>query len=238
MYKNLIEYQKAYFSKLFDLTEVDFGYFTASDDLEYINSNSTIVTEVTDDAVASVCALLATNLHTTKIQFPREVVNFGDEDDVLYLIEYSNQQRELVSGVSFELVTEENYQQFKQVSSRLQCQEYGEEYKPLTNERYLNQDDYQMYLVKYNGEYVGEFIYINELKAVESIIIASAYQRRGIATTILELMSASFGPVYLSADTSSIKFYKQINGKVIDVYPVKNLYGNSRNLLMYISLCI
>lgn len=238
MYKKLIEYQKDYFDLLFDVTELDFGYFTQSADLEYINSNSIIVTEVTDDSVASVCSLLATNIHTTKIQFPRKLIDFGDEDDTLYLVEYTHQNKPIRTDVSIELVTEQNYQQFIELSNKLQVQEYGELYKQQANADYLNQNQYQLYVVKVGDELVGEFIYIPQLFALESIIILKQYQRQGVASSSLELITNQNKVVYLSADNSSIKFYERINAKIIDCYEVKNLYGSSRNILMYISLCI
>lgn len=238
MYNSVIEYQHAYFKKLFDLTELEFGYFTQSDDLEYINSNSIIVTEVTGDVVASVCSLLATDVYTTKIQFPRDVIEFGDEDDTLYLIKYDVKRISVDDKLSLELVTAENYQQFIELSSKLQVQEYGQPYKQNTNQAYLNQASYQMYMIKYGDCYVGELIYIEELRAVESIIIDRDYQRMGIGHQTLEVLAAKNGALYLSADLSSIGFYRKIDGSIIDSYLVKNLYGNARNLLMYISLCI
>lgn len=238
MYKTLIEYQTDYFNQLYDVTEVDFGYFSQSEDLDYINSNSIIVTEVTDDAVASVCALLATGIYTTKAQFPRQLIEFGDEDDSLYLIEYTNQSREIKADLTIELVTVENYHQFLELSAELQIQEYGELYKQHANATYLNQNRYQLYVVKLGSQLVGEFIYIPTLKAVESLIILKQYQRLGVASSALELVTKQFGTIYLSADSSSIRFYERINGQIIDRYDVRNLYGNSRNILMYINLCI
>lgn len=235
MYNNIIEYQKKYLSKLFDTVETDFGYFTQSTDLEYINSNSIIVTEVTADTVASVCALLVSNIHTTKIQFPRLSLEFGDEDDCLYLIKYDNQKLSINPKVSIEVVDSTNYDSFIKLSNELQIQEYGSLYKSDANSEYLNQSVYKMYMVKVEDAYVGEFIFMEELQAVESIIVSQDYQRQGIGIAILELITAMHGSIYLSADNSSIGFYKKINSQIIDEYHVRNLYGNARNLLTYIT---
>ncbi len=239
MFKNYIEYQQAYFTQLYDVTSVDFGYFTQSADGDYINANSITVTEVTDDFVASVCSLLATNIHTTKLQLPTGIIEYGDERDNLSLIKYQNIGRELDNQVTIELVTIDNYSQFTELSNQLQTQEYGTPYKVNTNNQYLDQSKYQMYIICYKHEYIGEFTYIPSLSSVESIILLKDYQRRGIMTNCLELITTKLSSqIYLSADNSSIGFYQKIDCQIIDQYPVVNLYGNSRNILMYLSLCI
>lgn len=238
MYKNLIEYQYQYFSKLYQQVDLDFGYITQSDDLEYINSNSIIVTEVRDDVLTSVCSLLATNIHTTKIQMPAHLIEFGDEEDSLYLIKYQAQDFDVNADVEFVAVTASNFSEYIELSNQLQIQEYGKLYKVEANNNYLEQNDYQMFMIKYKNQFIGEFTYINELKAVEALIVLKAYQRQGIGRVTLELVAKSMGELYLSADNSSIEFYRAIGAEVIDQYDVTNIYGNSRTLLTYLILCI
>lgn len=238
MYNNLIEYQQRYFSALYNMTDLEFGYVTQSPDLEYINANSIIVTEVIDDVITSVCSLLATNIHTTKIQIPRGVISVGDEEERLYLVRYqsvasvSDKQLEIIG------VDQSNYSKYLELSNQLQIQEYGKVYKTTANQWYLDQDRYQMYMISYQGQVVGEFIFIQQLQAIESLIILEQYQRQGIGHQALKLASKQFGPIYLSADNSSIDFYQAIGAEIIDHCDVTYIYGNSRNLLMYLSFCI
>lgn len=233
MYKNFVDYQTQYFENLFETTVVDFGYLTHSPDLEYINGNSIIVNSEAEDVLSSVCELLASGIHTTKIQFPRNLVDFGDEDDCLYLIKYTHQSK-CNNNVSIELVNSSNYQQYIKLSNKLQVQEYDELYKQYENEQYLTQNNYQMYMIKVQNKPVGEFCYIPKMCAVESLIIDDQYKRQGLGSAALELISIE-NDVYLSADSSSIAFYHKINSEVLDSYEVKNLYGSSYGLLMYIN---
>lgn len=235
MYKNFIEYQRQYFEHLFDTTVMDYGYFTQSADAEYINGNSIIIHTETEDVISSVCGLLACGIHTTKIQLPQSLVEFGDEQDCLYLVKYQHQNQRLNSAVTIELVDDNNYQQYIEISNKLQTQEYGSLYKTNENANYLQQDKYQMYIIKFLDVPVGEFCYIPQMQAVESLIIDQQYKHQGIGTAVLELITGEVQFVYLSADNSSIAFYQKINSQIIDSYPVNNLYGSSYGLLMYIN---
>lgn len=235
MYRSFIEYQQQYFSILFETTEFEGGYFTQSQDNEYINGNSIIVTDTTETTIESLCQLLATGIHTTKIQLPRDFVEYSDEKDCLYLVKYTNQNHQINTEITIELVDSNNYQQFLELSSQLQMQEYGSLYKEYENSIYLQQDNYEMYIVKYQGMAIGEFCYMPQLYAIESLIISQDFQRRGIGSTVIELASALFGPIYLSADNSSVNFYRKINCEIVDSYEVNNLYGSSYALLMYLN---
>lgn len=239
MFKNILDYQHQYFQKLYNTNEFKGGFFTESNDLEYINGNSIIVTEVTSETVASVCHLLTFCPNIVKVQFPTGVIDVYDELDCLRLIEYKHNGSELSVEIDIELVTKDNYSQFISLSNQLQIQEYDAIYKKDANENYLSQAEYQMYMVKYKDKYVGEFIYVEKLQAVESIIILSEYQRRGIMRNCFELITTRLAPtIYLSADNSSIEFYNKLDVKVLDELTVNNIYGNSRNVLMYLTLGI
>lgn len=239
MFNKILEYQYSYFKELFDTTDLEFGFFTNSDDQMFINGNSIIVTEAKDDILASVCLLLSQINSICKVQLPEGIIDVYDERENLYLIEYRNQSKQVSDKVQIELVTSENFQQFLTVSRELQIQEFDSVYKEHFNQRYLNQSNYQMYLIIYEQKVVGEFIYIPCLAAVESIIITSKYQRRGIMSECLELITSTLNnKIYLSADNSAIDFYYKVNAQIIDQMVVNNLYGNSRNLQMFISLSI
>lgn len=239
MFNNILDYQKLYFQKLYDVNEFECGFFTQCNDLEYINGNSIIVTEVTSETVASVCHLLSFCPNIVKVQFPTGILDIYDELDCLRLIEYKHKGTEMSGDIDIELVTTNNYSHYIDLSNKLQVQEYDAIYKEDSNKNYLEQSDYQMYMVKYKGKYVGEFIYIESLQAVESIIILSEYQRRGIMRSCFELITIRLATtIYLSADNSSIKFYDKLDVKIIDELTVNNIYGNSRNLLMYLTLNI
>ncbi len=236
MYNNVLEYQKQILNCMHNTIEFEGGYFTNSDDLEYINSNSIIGVEATKDIVASICVLLANDIYTTKIQLPTAVHSFGDELDTLYLIAIDSKLK-LLENVTIKQVTENNYHQFLELSTKLQIQEYGSVYKQVANENLLEQNQYQQYIIEYNNQPVGEFVYIPRLKALESLIILEQYQKLGIGTSALELIRMQTdGPLFVSSDNSSIDFYRNLNCTIVDNQDVTNLYGTPRNLLVYLSL--
>lgn len=236
MYKNVLEYQKQILSCMHDTVEFEGGYFTNSDDLEYINSNSIIGVEATSDIVASICVLLANDIYTMKIQLPKAIQDFGDELDTIYLVAI-DQMLKVNDDVTIKLVDKTNFDQFIEISNKLQIQEYGSVYKQHANDQLLNGNDYLQYIIEYKHQPVGEFVYIPHLNALESLIILNEYQKLGIGTSVLELIkSAKNIELFVSADNSSIEFYKKLNCTIIDQLEVVNLYGTPRNLLMYLSL--
>ncbi len=235
MFNNVIEYQKQYFKCLYNVTKFEGGYLTSSEDLEYINANSIIGVEATSDLVASICILLAADIHTCRVQLPASIVPFDEDMDCLYLVNYEHQNLNCIPKIEIIEVTDQNFEQFKTLSYTLQCQEYGKEYKKITNDNLLQQNKYCQFMIKYNDVLVGEFIYIPQLSSLESLIIDKKFQGKKIGTAVLEQMSKQTS-IYLSADNSSIGFYKKINSRILDETSIVNLYGNSRNLIMYLSL--
>lgn len=236
MYNNVLQYQKAYFSLLFDGGEFDNGFYTIHCDKQYINGNSIVIDSASEDLFPKLYLLLNAIPTIIKLQFPVDIIEMYDERDELFLIEYQHQRRKRRDDVDIELVTEKNYKQYINLSSNLQVQEFGELYKSQFDSQYLNQDNYQMYMIKSSAGYIGEFIYMPNLKSVESIIVAKDYQRQGIMSTVLELLTANGQGIYLSADNCSIGFYKKVGATIIDSLQVNNIYGTSHNLIMYLSL--
>lgn len=235
MFNNVIEYQRAYFNYLYDVTEFNGGFLTTSQDLEYINANSIIGVEAAENIVASICILLANNIYTTKVQLPSTLIPFEDDIETLYLLRYKHRQQIGLPDIELVLVDSSNFAKFKILTEQLQIQEYGKEYKANATNQILNQTNYHQYMIKFKGEFIGEFIYIPELFSIESLIIDKRYQRKGIGTKVLELMAQNYD-LYLSTDNSSIEFYQKINAQIIDQTTVANLYGSPQNLLMYLSL--
>lgn len=239
MFNSVLDYQQQYFKTIFNFHRFSHGYYTQSQDLEYINSNTIVVGDDSAEALYEVCSLLTERVYACKIQLPQISVVPADELDTISLIKYTKTGMEIDPVIGITLVDEMNYVTYNNLSKQLQIQEYGKEYKKMHNNDYLNQTTYQLYLIKYGDECVGEFMYIPSLNAVEEIIILSKYQRLGIMRNCLELISKDLSEtIFLSADRSSIGFYQRINCQIIDQIDVLYLYGSPRNLLMYLSLSI
>ncbi|WOO87637.1 hypothetical protein RZE82_01460 [Mollicutes bacterium LVI A0039] len=238
-FSSVVEYQRQYFTKLYNVTNFASGYYTTSNDPEYFNANSIIGVEKSATLSSDIYELLAQGVETAKIQVPSGVLNFADEYDQISLISYEYQQSPISDEIEIHLVTEQNYLEYLKLSCALQVQEYGKEYKQDANATYLNQQQYQMYIINYQGINVGEFTYIPQLQAVESIIILSEYQRQGVMSQCFEVITKQLSPkIFMSSDKSSIGFYQKLNCQIIDSIDVNYLYGNNRNLLMYLSLSI
>lgn len=239
MYNSVLEYQKQYLKQLHTLCDFEGGYYTQGQDLEYFDANMIVIDNRKMSSLTNTLELLADSLYTTKIQITDGLLDSYDASDTISLIKYQHLGNEINLKLEIELVTFDNYSEYLKLSNALQIQEFGREYKSIANEAYLEQTNYQMYLIKYNQTYVGEFTYIPSLYAIESIIILSDYQRLGIMTNCFELITSVLNQtVFMSADNSSIGFYSKIDCQVIDKVAVNYLYGNTRNLLMYLSLSI
>lgn len=239
MYKKLDKYLYNFYSNVYT-TEVEPGYYyTQCDDPEYINGNSIIIEELNEDVIYSICKLMSSSVNITHIQLPLNDKIEGDFDEELSLIAYEPQNIYINSEIEYEFVTSDNFDVYSELTNRLQTQEYGKVYKRNADLNYFNQNKYKMALVKCEGIYVGEFMYIPSLAIVESIIILKEFQRKGIMRSCLELFAIAENKVlYLTCDDDSRGFYKKINSKFIDSKKVTNLYGTNVELQMYLSLSI
>lgn len=234
---DVLKYQKAYFRLMHNINHFDYGYYTMSSDIEYLNSNSIICEEATEDAVASICMLLANGLESAKIQLPCNNIISSDYTDTLYLLQINsvisnNREVELIK------VDNANINQFIKLSNSLQIQEYGKIYKQNFNNSILNNRNIVHYMIKYKEQLVGEFVYLKQLNAIENLIILKKYHKLGIGRATLNELIFKYNSIMLSADNSSIDYYKQFDYKLIDSQSVDFLYGNKRTLLMYLTLCI
>lgn len=239
MYKNLDEYLNNFYSNVYITKGRLEYYYTQCDDPEYINGNSIIIEELNEEVIYSICELLSCSVNITHIQLPLNDKITGHLDEELSLIAYEPQNTTINTGVEYELVTSDNFEIYLELTNKLQTQEYGKVYKSNADLNYFKQSKYKMVLVKYNGVYVGEFMYIPSLAIVESIIILKEFQRKGIMRSCLELFATTEKKIlYLTCDDSSCGFYRKINTKFIDSKKVTNLYGNNIELQMYLSLSI
>lgn len=237
MFKSIEEYQKQYFEIVFDSQRFDYGYYSVCCDQEYINGNSIII-EKNDQFLISSIMLLLNKISTIKrIQLPGDVAEVPVDHESIALVKYVSNGMKVNGHVSYCLVTKDNYQNFLKVSNKLQKQEYGETYKTEFNNSYFKQQDYKFYMIMFDDIIVGEFMYIPSMNSIESIMILEEYRNRGIGRSVLELFSKLEGTeIYLSADNSSIGFYEKIGAQIVDKKQVVNLYGNSRNLIGYLSM--
>lgn len=237
MFKSIDEYQKKYFKVVFRANKFDYGYYSQCNDQEYINGNSVIINKGDEFLVSSIMLLLNEITTVKRIQIPSELIQVPISNEMVALIKYVATNSQINNQVNYRLVTEHNFTAFLEVSNKLQVQEYGDLYKLEFNDVYLKQQDYQLYAIEYQDIIVGEFMYIPSLKSIESIMLLDQYRNQGIGKTVLELFSKLENTeIYLSADDSSIGFYEKIGAQIVDKKQVVNLYGNSRNLIGYLSM--
>lgn len=237
MFKSIDDYQKQYFDTVFKAQPFDYGYYSESSDVEFINGNSIIIEKNDQFLIYSIMLLLNQVTTIKRIQLPFNMSEIPVSGELIALVKYKSRGIETINDVEYIQVTKNNFTLFLDVSSILQNQEYGDLYKSNFNNSYFEQNNYLFYMIKYQGNIVGEFMYIPSLKSIESIMILEKYRKQGIGSSVLEQFSKYENTeIFLSADDSSIGFYEKINAEIIDEKSVINLYGNSRNLIGYLSM--
>lgn len=236
---NVYEYQKEYLKSLFTITDFEFGYYTSCGDPEFYFGNTIFCSQLSEEVIAKIIELLVQGVNVCEVQFEIENVEFCDDFSTLYLLGYNKMEHSLKNNLTLQKVSYENFECFKQLSEKLQIEEYGKLFKQNTIANCLNLENCEFWMLYKDDIPVGEFEYFPQLKTVESIVIAKEYRKQGIGTDLLHLIGKQITDKYfLSADNDTIEFYQKNNFTIYDQKPVSHLYGNLKNLIMFLSLLL
>lgn len=234
---NVYQYQKQYLQSMFKVTDFEFGYYTSCDDPEFYFGNTIFCNQFSQQVIDSLLNLLVSGVNVCEIQFEKANLSFSDEHSNLYLLQAKDMMEKTNYDIEIQLVTAKNHHQFTKLSNILQIEEYGRLFKENIIKDCLKNKDVQFWMISKNGVPVGEFEYFPQLNTVESIVIAKKYRNQGIGSQLLSLISTQIAQnYYLSADDDSLNFYQKNNFVVLDEKPVSHLYGNLKNLIMFLSL--
>ncbi len=237
MFNSIFEYQKEVYERMYNMFSFKNGIFTCSTDSEYLNANCLIVNKMTQNLSNDITSIIIENPTIKRIQIPLSANTF-EANECLYLLKIDELEHKNLD-VSIIEVKQNTYEQYVRVSNSLQFQEYGKLYKENWDKAILKRKKCKQYLIKYKNEFVGEFVFLPDICAIESLIVLKQYQNNKIGSSALSLLiKQQKKSIYLSADNSSIDFYKQINAHILIVQDVKYIYGNSDNLLMQVSMAL
>lgn len=237
MFNTYKEYKQQYLKSVYNLKQYDCGYFTQSKDDEHLIANSVFVDQINEHTLLETYNLAAETGTITRIEIANQY-EYADEFNEYFLLEYSNEYKSgLDQKLDIMLVNENNIVQYQKMSDILQKQEYGSIYKSNMISEYLLQEKYQLFIVVYEDQFIGEFIFIPSHNIIESIILLKEFQGNGLGSKLLTLIGTKLtSKYYLSADKQSVSFYEKNKLEIIDSIQISTIYAAPKNMSTYLML--
>lgn len=214
--------------------ETDFGYYTLDEENPgYYDGNCIVLERVTKKFFE----VLRDNKTFRKIVAPKgflEKYCFNDVDR-LTMMRYvgSNKVSQNYKGYTVDELKAEDRDEYTRHTLNSQRLQYGEEYRKINFEKL--RDDYQIYVIKYDGKIVGSFDVFGS-KSIENVWIDEEHRRKDVMKNSLQYV-AKTKELYLSCGSDVVSFYEKCDFEIVESFESYSVLLNSDIVSKILSDC-